>query len=381
MTSSLQKPLRFSRTMLFTFVLIGMLVVAAVAHYMFNVNLRTGQLAAVVALGVVSLFLVGQLVRFRARVSLRTLLIVISVLAVGLAYVGRRIAMSRTQHIAVQKLVDLGAKATYSRETRLNEDYFETEDGWYLPTWLHDLLGAGFFTDLREISFAGSEVEDHHLALLQDIRHLEAISLRGPDITAAGIARMPVVHGVEYLDMDSRQVTPESLERLSEFRHLESVMVLWPFDAGSNASDPITDMTGLAELSNVQELSLINISPFDVQKGNMSAIAQMPSLRKLQVVYGAFSKPDSQTAGYAALGQSRTIRELEIVRLQFGDAELELLKPLGALNRLVIAGTNVTPGAMKEFSDARPNVTVNYSLPFGGVPIPAATTTDDGASQ
>ncbi|MDA7978687.1 MAG: hypothetical protein MPJ50_07950 [Pirellulales bacterium] len=236
--ASSKPPHRYSRLMMLSLVLAGMLLVTVVAYFAFGFELITGELGALAALGTVSLILVAQFIRFRERISLRTLLIIITLLAIGLAFFGRYAAEARDESNAVEVLVADGAVAAYGKRGHQSKKYIRTENGWYLPGWVEDWFGTAFFSPLRELKLNKPDLGDAHLALLSEIRQLESLEVLSSGITAEGLAAMPIVPGIKDLSLDTPKVSEKSLERIGQLRDLKSLRITRPRRQGAGGGLP-----------------------------------------------------------------------------------------------------------------------------------------------
>ncbi len=354
---------RFNRTTVLSFVLFGMLAVAAVAYFAFDVTLLNGQLGVLAALGAISLFLVGQFIRFRQRISLRTMLIIIAVLAAGLAYVGRRLADTQAETDAVDTLVELGAQATFGTETN-NDDYFETEGGWYLPIWTRDLLGASFFSNVQHLQLRSPQIKDRHLPLLAEIRQLESLGLSNSSITAEGISNMPLVRGVNSVDINWQQISPESAARLAEFPELESLHI--DFRPRSFVANAVgSDFTLLREFRQLKHL-IVDVT--DLDPDEMETLARLPMLRFLGLKYSQGGALDF--SGLSELRDSQSLKSISIPIRAFGDSDLDLLSGARSLESIHLYNTSVTADGVRAFRTANPGIRVLATPPIPGLDDP-----------
>ncbi len=354
---------RFSRLTTFSLVLLAILAVAGVAHYVFGIELLNGQLGVLALLGAIAVFLIGQFIRFRERISLRTLLIIVTVLAIGMAYFGRNLADSRNETNVVEQLVEAGAVATYGKLRQPSGEYFRTEDGYYLPIWIRDWMGAGFFSNLRELDLSRAGMKDEHLAMLADIRSLESLDLCNSNLSAAGVAQLPLIPGLQRLHLTWDQIAPESMEHIGRVRDLKSVWVRPPnnaFGAPNGPLPPSEPIAALGQLKQVEDMQL-NIPAIEPQ--GMAAIAKLPSLRRLSL-FGYPTSAAIDVSGFAELGQSQTIHEISVNLVEFTDAELEHLQSINSLQMLNLFNTGVTAAGARAFQEARPDVTLYLNPPL-----------------
>ncbi len=351
---------RFSRTTLYTIALVGMIAVGLVAYFGFDVQLHNGQLAVIAFLALIPLLAIGQFIRHRQRISLRTLLIIVAVLGVGLAIIGRKVAEVRRETLAMETLVERGGRVTYgAAQQQADSEFFETEGGWFLPTWIKDWTGDAYFLPLRVVSLANADVEDEDLALLTDIRGAEWLRLHNPNISAEGIANMSLPTGVKRLSLNWHQLTQESAAHLASLPDLEQVSVYPHFGPALRNPTPAmpirppTDLRPLEHFQQVKEMRLL-ISSADTE--GIRAVAGLPELNTL---FLGCAFPNVRGTSYIKwLSKSTSIRSLAINIPSFGDAQLRALKEINSLQRLELTSTSVLYERVSDFHTARPDVTL-----------------------
>jgi Leucine Rich repeat len=181
--------------------------------------------------------------------SLRTLLVVITVLCVGPGgYVAYEQQKARQQKGAAEAIQKVGGD--YHRDETiplrsagmrflLGDDRF----GHVCSVWFFcpskvtdvDLLHLRHFPHLREVEFGGREIDsrdpgtilvtDRGLDHLAALTTLKQLSLDDTEITDAGLARLAGLTELKFLSLDGTHVTDAGLAHLSGFEKLTGLSV------------------------------------------------------------------------------------------------------------------------------------------------------------
>ncbi len=187
----------------------------------------------------------------RWRVSVRTLLVVVAVVAIPMRMLGVRLDQKRGERQTVQMLHHLRNEAAYDYEYsygQLQGDG-ETYSQWdwgaapYGPRWLRSILGDDFFskviyvkvygaddkllqaigslTDLRVLELHGAKITDDGLSSLAALTNLEELRLSAENVTDAGIAHLAGLKKLRVLDLHFLELTGVGLKRLNGLTRLE----------------------------------------------------------------------------------------------------------------------------------------------------------------
>jgi hypothetical protein len=161
---------------------------------------------------------------------LRTLLVVMTLLAVWMAHISHR---ARQQKLAVEMVRRLGGLAEYdyegptffyssniSRRTRLTHVVFATPP-LHGPIWLRNFLGNDYFQSVEAIDLNGSLATDNNLSVLVGIPNLKMLSLNGTKITDDGLAYIKNLNKLEFLYLCNTSISNRGLEHLKELTNLQ----------------------------------------------------------------------------------------------------------------------------------------------------------------
>ncbi len=287
------------------------------------------------------------------RYSMRTMLVVVTLLCVLLALV---IVPAQRQRRAVQKI-----RASSSRSEAVYDYEYQGPHGWSAelrgPEWLRHWVGVDYFQQVVSVRLElkrGDEVTPNELADLPGLRQL---AVYGMPITDDGLRTLACLRKMESLWFESNQITDDGLEYLSSLTELKSLGVvsnqvtgegLRPLVApgkleslflqsdsisprGMEAvahfanlgrlslySDGLTDeclkpLSGLKGLTNltITGRSLHTDAPPGVTDEGLTYIAQLTNLKGLRI-----SSPGITDAGLAHLAALRKLKGLNIVHGQ-----------------------------------------------------------------
>ncbi|MFZ5831465.1 MAG: hypothetical protein ACOY3P_15380 [Planctomycetota bacterium] len=189
--------------------------------------------------------------------SLRTLLIVMTLLAVWLAFYTSR---ARRQARAAKALEEAGAEVLYFNRFQHSANAARFTKP-VAPDWLRDLLSVDFVDSVRTVVLTGNHpnvprsepVSDAHLAHLKDLPEVEALilvsrsgsvtnaglahvaklsqlkelMLANPSITDEGIGQLGALHELRFLQL-ATSITDAGIEQLQAFRKLERLELAGP---------------------------------------------------------------------------------------------------------------------------------------------------------
>jgi hypothetical protein len=175
--------------------------------------------------------------------SLRSLLLLVLLVSLGMSWVAVRMKRTRQQDEAVEEITKFGGWALYDYQNGQFGDVRPTAEPPG-PAWLRNLLGENFFATVVEVHFAsplltdrglehlkglsqlrwldlpGTQVTDSGLEHLKGLKQLQILSLNDTKVTDAGLQHLKGLPQLEWLDLDGTQVTDAGLEHLKGLTHL-----------------------------------------------------------------------------------------------------------------------------------------------------------------
>lgn len=225
----------------------------------------------------------------RLRFSVRVLLVVVTVVAVILAMVGKRVLEARKQRQLVELIQSCGGEHHHElnykdgkeRTIRFpNMDFSPQMPG---PDWLRGRIGDEYFVDVAEAFF---DRASHRI--VDDSTFLEfARAVQSRDL--------PRPRGLVFADLP---ITDESLEALGVFPDLTSLHIL---------NCPRVTEEGLKHLESLSKLRRLDIRGTPITDRGLGRLSGLRKLRELAI------KPNAVTE--AGLLQLKEMNELEWLSL------------------------------------------------------------------
>jgi hypothetical protein len=206
-------------------------------------------LTAVAAVGVAMLvmlvwFAASLIFRWRFQFSIRSLLVLVLVVAIPSSWMRVEIELARRQSEAVKGIWHVAEAVDYDWQVVVG------------PAWLWNLLGNDFFMNVNGVHIIDNTVMDAGLEHLGGLGQLQVLTLSGTKVTDAGLVHLDELTQLKTLRLWGTNVTDAGLVHLKRLTKLQSL------DVGGNA---VTDagLPYLAELSQLQTLYLWNTEVTD----------------------------------------------------------------------------------------------------------------------
>ena len=136
--------------------------------------------------------------------SLRTLLIVVLVLGVGLGLLGRKVQRIRREEEAALKFVEMRGMIRADRSRSM------------LDHWVHRLCGGIPECPVTNVSLDGTDVTNTDLEYLKDLPDLEFLSLTYTRVTDTGLEHLKELTNLRELHLANTQVTDEGVEKFQK---------------------------------------------------------------------------------------------------------------------------------------------------------------------
>lgn len=188
------------------------------------------------------------------RFRLRTLLVLVAVLALIGAYRGAYLRQVQRHEEAVRQLIDLGAEI---RQTHFDES-----------TWLIRLLGV-HREEASVVSFAYTPLDDDDLPLLAHLHGLKTLVLHHTAVGDAGLVQLASQSRLVRLELNGGRFTDAALEHIAGIASLETL---------SLEELPITDqgLLSLARLPRLERLHLERTAVTDEGVERLRALTGRP---------------------------------------------------------------------------------------------------------
>ena len=242
---------------------------------------------------------IGEFIRHRFKLSLRAMLILLTLLGIGLGLFGARWNKARLQRIASENVRMLASSGgyvdvSYDRSSDFGDDYVRTPTGWIVPMWFVNLLGEDFFFEVMDVA-------------IQDVDLSKPAALDGVQLDSF---TQIYFHGCTF--------GPEAIETLASYKQLS-------------------------------DLSLCNcgIADEDLEK-----IAQLPNLKRLNLfTFQRYANPNQiGLSGLREIAKLKTLTQIELVNLSLNGTWLEPLSTLSALEHLDVRTNRLRRTTQRELS-------------------------------
>ncbi len=198
------------------------------------------------------------------RYGMRTLFVVMTIMALGLGWLGKRYRDKRHELIVVQRLIDQGAVVGF--------DYGNGAGKPGKATWLSKLLGDEFFARVDQVIC--SSLDDERMEAFRDLPSVTTIDASGSHITDRGLEDFRGRASITFLNLDGTAVTDAGMPVL---RTLSGLASIYLFDTAVTGQ-------GLASLSGLQNLRTVGISQNQLATGLV--LSNLPKLNDLPPILG-----------------------------------------------------------------------------------------------
>jgi hypothetical protein len=173
-------------------------------------------------------FVLALLVHWRFQYSLRTLLLLVAVVAILCSWLATETQQARNQSEAVKAIRRLGGEVVRDCDTH---DYSLTSTPPE-PEWLRELLGGDFFENVVIVYINAPQATDADLEHVRGLTHLQCLYVVRMQVTDAGLKYLEELRELQELHLDNAQVTDLGLEYLKGATQLERLHI-----AGTHVTD------------------------------------------------------------------------------------------------------------------------------------------------
>ncbi len=278
------------------------------------------------------LWLAASLIfRWRFQFSIRSLLVLVVVVAIPCSWMSAEMESARQQREAAETLKKSGWIAQYDYQVQKpgNPPLGAVPPG---PAWLQDSLGEDFFASAVKVTAFFSPPADIGPENVKGLRQLRELWLTGRKVTDVRLKHLAGLTQLQTLSLGGTQVTDAGLKYLKALTQLRTLH-LW----GTQVTD--AGLTHLEGLTQLQELDLSGTQVGDAGLGRLKGLTQLQTLNLLDTEVG--------DAGLARLKGLVQLQTLNLGGTQVTDAGMEHLKGLTQLQNLGLSGTRVTDAGLE----------------------------------
>ena len=171
--------------------------------------------------------------------SLRSLLVFVLLVSIGMSWLGVKLERARKQREAVEAIREAAAEAIDKAWGIVLYDYefdakgdFVPEAQPFVPSWLLGLFGRDFSSDVVEVAvlqlnFDDAEAShyfgDDEASHLKVLTELTRLNLSHTEITDAGLGHLEGLTSLTWLDLRDTQITDAGLKHLEGLTNLTTL--------------------------------------------------------------------------------------------------------------------------------------------------------------
>ena len=158
----------------------------------------------------------------KTRIGLRTLLLLVGIVAVFLAFIS---TAARNQKRAVDSILDLKSRVYYSYQLD-GDDYEISNPKLFAPSFLRQLIGDDYFRTVVTDDLSGTKTADENIEHLRLIPNLRYLRLDGTDVTNKSLNEISRLNNLESLDVSRTAIDDDGILLLTEMPNLRIVLAL-----------------------------------------------------------------------------------------------------------------------------------------------------------
>lgn len=158
--------------------------------------------------------------------SVRTLLLIVTLIGCGLGWLSMRIREARSREAAVAEIRGLGGYIVYEDELDAQGNYLPCAAPELSgPAWLNALLGSEHFRNVNAIFLSGKPLNDDNLRQLATLTELRILWLDGTEISDAGLAHLGSLQRLAGLRLSESRISDAGLDQLRGLAQLKWLAV------------------------------------------------------------------------------------------------------------------------------------------------------------
>ena len=284
------------------------------------------------------------------RLSIRTLLVAVTLLCVWLAYAAHR---ARLQEDLVRRINANGGGA-FGYHHEMDEAGQHIPDAEPPgPLWLRRLIGDHAFLRIRYVGTY--KVREEEMQLISEFPSIEELSL-DESVRDEWLKHLAPLRNLKTLTLESAHISDHGIEHLAGLRKLEFLNL---------THARVTD-EGLKHLANLRNLKELILDYTQVTADGADWLRQ--HLSQVKVLAAGFaSAPDEREAvrqliksgGHFSADKDGCISEVMFFGTDVDDDDLRPLESLKRLQSLQLVNTRVTFAGVNRILQANPKLTVS----------------------
>jgi hypothetical protein len=157
------------------------------------------------------------------QISLRTLLILVTLASCVFGWLGLKAKQAREQRSAVAKILELKGDVyyDYQHDGPYDPDFLRTPPPG--PAWVRAIMGDEIFTSVTGVRFSDlpqNAIGDNQLSILAKLHKLQSVGLRNARISSAGLKHLRGLSYLQDLNLFNTDVGDAGLEHLQGLTNL-----------------------------------------------------------------------------------------------------------------------------------------------------------------
>lgn len=279
--------------------------------------------------------------RLFRQMSLRTLLLIMTIASAIFSFVGYKIRQMQQQRMAVAEFRKVGGRVIYK---------FQFVSGKYVasasppgPEVVRRLLGVDFVSNVTNVSLSGTNAADEELGYVSGAPTIVSLDVRETRITDCGLVNLECLTGLRRLDLSGTSIGDTGLRSLRGLVQLRELYL----------DDTETTDVGLRNLSGLNCLELLRLDRTSVSDAGMSFIRQFTKLQELHLHWTLISD-----SGLTHLAGLKELKVLSLGSTDVTDKGLISLHTMKELQYLSVTNTSVTKHGCEELRRALPHLKI-----------------------
>jgi hypothetical protein len=231
-------------------------------------------------------FVAKVLLRWRYQFSIRSLLLLVPLVAIPCSWMAVEIERSRKQMEAVRIVEELHGWVVYDKENIS------------APRWIRVLLGNSFFQEVRTVNLNNANCTPGTLERIRALSRIETLLAQSCTDHPEGLEFFP---HLKKLDLRTASITDDGLEHVATLTQLEELDLNW-----TGTTD-----RGIAHLECLTHLRTLGLNGTHITDKGLARLHQMPCLEEL-----AIDRTKVTDAGIPWLRRLVSLRVLRIRRTE-----------------------------------------------------------------
>jgi internalin A len=211
--------------------------------------------------------------------TLRGMLVITALLAVGMAFVGTKVKHARDEQAIADQILRSGGS--------VYRQYYGMPATLVDRTWFERLIDLDLETQIVQVRLNGPAVTDALLTQLAGLRSLKYLSLENLDVDGTGLAALQQLPELTDLEVANCAISDEWLATVARLPVLQRLSIDYSWSPPASTAPTRTQLTdsgltALHQLKSLKRLSLGTAKFDDVRLRALSGLAQLEGLDLLR---------------------------------------------------------------------------------------------------